>query len=151
MEKLKRYIDEANLHIEAINEAYEEIKNIELNTQTFQKLNKLQKFSYEIIVFRFSKLQDLLGSKLFRAYLDFLGFVTQDLSYYDLLKELENEGILDIDRWAILRKVRNQISHEYPQEDIEKMEKINLVLKEVFYLIEIVKKIERKYYEINKR
>jgi hypothetical protein len=139
MERFERYMYEAKRHIEAFKEAKEEIDNSFIQSSP----TKLQKFALEVIVFRFSKLQDLLGSKLFRTFLERQGFTTEGKSYFELLKELEIEGILEIDKWAELRELRNEIAHEYEQEEEILLQKAQNIAREFSYLIEVVQRIER--------
>ncbi len=149
--KLNQYFFEANKHIELIYEAYGVIEN-KLPIKEYQKLSSLEKFALNTLIFRFSKLQDLLGSKVFRTYLEYSGFETSDKSFFDILKELEKEGIIDIDSWNEFRVLRNQIAHEYPQEEDQILESINLFVRKSRDLIDIAKKIEEKFNEIkNKR
>ena len=144
MRRIERYMQEAASHIASLQEALAEIPAGKLDTKSFANLTKLQKFAYEIVLFRFSKLQDLLGAKLFRAYLECNGFVTSGLSFEEILKELEKEGIVDIDTWAQLRKVRNAIAHDYPDEVHEQVAKINYVLRNIDTLLAIYTKIEER-------
>ena len=149
MKKLERYLIEAKKHIDMINDARNELAFEKISLETFKRFSKIQLFSCEVIIFRFAKLQDLIGNKLFRSFLYYDGYIVQDKSYFEILKEIENSGIIDIDRWTILRKVRNSISHEYPEDESEKIEHLNMILKEIDYLFEIVENIKRKY-EINR-
>jgi len=91
-----------------------------------------------------TKLQDLVGTKIFREFLDEMGFITEDKSFLEILKEIEKEGIIDIDTWSEFRKVRNLIAHDYPEKWGEKVEAINYLVDKTPYLIEVVKKIESK-------
>jgi len=108
-----------------------EIKKIcPLDIKKFKQLTIEQKNMLDTIAFRFSKLQDLVGTKIFREFLDEVGFITKGKSFLEILKEIEKEGIINIDTWSEFRKVRNLITHDYPDEWEEK--------------IEVVKKIESK-------
>jgi hypothetical protein len=99
-------------------------------------------------VFRFSKLQDLIGSKVFRTFLEFNKFDTQDKSFLELLKEIEKEGIIDIDSWDEFRKLRNSIAHEYPGEEDETVEALELLIKRTPLLIAITSELRGRYHEI---
>ena len=103
------------------------------------------------MAFRFSKLQDLLGSKIFREYLSVLQYPIEDKNFLELLKELDKEQIIDIDIWSEFRAVRNSISHDYPFEAEEKHEAINYLIKNVHYLIAITQKIRTSFETIYKR
>jgi len=129
--RLKNYLKEAKIHIERLNEVLKEIKKIyPLDVEKFKQLTIEQKNMLDTLAFRFSKLQDLVGTKIFREFLDEVGFITEGKNFLKILKEIEKEGIIDIDTWSEFRKVRNLIAHDYPEEWEEK--------------IEVVKKIESK-------
>jgi len=148
--RLDRYFYEANTHIELINEAKDAL-NSKLPITDYKNLNSLEKFALNTLIFRFSKLQDLIGTKIFRNYLNFIGFEIEGKSFFDILKEIEKEGIIDIDSWDELRGLRNQIAHEYPEEEDEAIESINLFIKKSDILVATAKKLEKKYHEIKQR
>ena len=148
--RLKNYFLETNKHIDLMRDAFGAIENI-LPISNYEELGNLEKFALNALIFRFSKLQDLLGSKIFRNYLDFTGFSVANKSFFDILKELEKEGIVDIDSWNEFRVLRNQIAHEYPQDEEEIVQSIDLILKNSKELIVITKKIEDKFNEINQQ
>jgi hypothetical protein len=148
MDKKKRleiYLKEAYLHLERIIYAKNKLNPpIEIDDLEDEEI----KDKLDVIVFRFSKLQDLLGSKIFRNYLEMLGFITKNKNFLELLKELDKEGIINIDKWAEFRDIRNIIAHEYPYDSNEKIEAINFILNNLTYLNEVLDKI-RKNCEIN--
>ncbi len=142
--RLDAYFAEAKKHIELIEEAKSVIN---LPIQDYESLPNLEKFAINALVFRFSKLQDLLGTKIFRTFLEFNRFDTQNKSFLELLKEIEKEGVVDIDTWDELRKVRNSIAHEYPEED-ETLDAMELLIKKTSLLISITLTLQDKYNEI---
>ena len=146
--RLDTYFYEANKHIEHIIEAKEELN---LPISSYESLPKLEKFALNTLIFRFSKLQDLLGVKIFRAYLEFSGINVGEFGFFDILKLIEKEKICDIDSWNELRQIRNDIAHDYPQELDEMMEKINLFVNKSDELIAIFKNIEVKYSAIKRK
>ena len=149
-ERLDKYFYEINTHIELIYEAKKALKN-KLPIADYKDLTSLEKFALNTLIFRFSKLQDLIGTKVFRNYLDFVGFETSAKSFFDILKEIEKEKIIDIDSWDELRQLRNQIAHEYPEGEDEAIESINLFIEKSDILIETAKKLEQKYNEIKQK
>ncbi len=148
--RLTKYFQESKAHIELINEALNVLKD-KLPIKDYKELDSLEKFALNALIFRFSKLQDLIGSKIFRNYLEFSGYDTSDKSFFEILKEIEKEGITDIDTWDELRKFRNQIAHEYPEEEDEVIESINLFIHKSKELISIANKLEEKYLEIKQQ
>jgi hypothetical protein len=146
--RLDVYFAEAKKHIELIEDAKDVIV---LPIKNYEKLPNLEKFAINALVFRFSKLQDLLGSKIFRTYLEFNKFDTQDKSFLELLREIEKEGIVDIDTWDEFRKIRNSIAHEYPGEEEETLEALELLIEKTHLLIQISEKLMDRYNEIRSR
>jgi len=143
--RLDLYFAEAQKHIELMEDA---INVINLPIENYEKLPNLEKFAINALVFRFSKLQDLIGSKVFRTFLEFNKFDTQDKSFLELLKEIEKEGIIDIDSWDEFRKLRNSIAHEYPGEEDETVEALELLIKRTPLLIAITSELRDRYHEI---
>jgi hypothetical protein len=141
--RLKNYFQEAHKHIELIEESLE-VLNPKIPIEDYNSLNQLERFALNALIFRFSKLQDLIGAKIFRNYLDFSGFNIAQKSFFDILREIEKEGIVDIDSWSELRELRNKIAHEYP-------ESINLFVQKSGLLIEISDRLEQKYNEIKQK
>lgn len=79
-------------------------------------------------IFRFSKLQDTIGTRLFPQILESLAEPVTDKAFIDILNRLEKLGILDSAfSWVQLRKIRNDIAHEYPASLIERIEGINFL------------------------
>lgn len=104
----------------------------------------MEKFALNTFIFRFSKLQDLLGRRIFRACLESFQIPTEDMSFSDILKTLEKEKILDIDNWSLLRELRNEIAYEYPEEMDETIEKINLFITRSEELLAILERLENR-------
>ena len=143
--RLKGYLEEARVHIERLNELLEEVKTIyPLTVDRFLTLNSYQKNMLDALAFRFSKLQDLVGAKIFREFLNEVGFVTEGRSFMEILREIEKEGIIDVDTWSEFRKARNLIAHDYPYDVEEKVEAINYLVERIPVLMEVVKRIEGK-------
>ncbi len=150
--RLELHLEESFIHIHrlidvlnVLEELYP-LTNTKLETMSLENKDKL-----DVLAFRFLKLQDLLGTKIFREYLMVLQYPVEDKNFLELLKELDKEKIIDIDIWSEFRGVRNSISHDYPFEEDEKIEAINYLIKNVKYLINITKKIKDNFETINKR
>jgi len=148
--RLDSYFLEAKRHIKLMQDAFEVIERV-LPIGNYENLGNLEKFAINALIFRFSKLQDLLGSKVFRSYLEFSGFNVVEKSFFDILKELEKEGIIDIDSWSEFRVLRNKVAHDYPQDEDEIIQSIDLILKKSKELIKIGQKLEERFNEIKQR
>ena len=148
--RLDNYFKEADKHIELIKEALE-VLLLKIPIESYKNLNQLEKFALNSLIFRFSKLQDLIGVKIFRSYLEYNEFNTTEATFFDILKEIEKEGIVDIDTWQQLREIRNKIAHDYPDEEDEINESINIFLEKSGVLLDISKNLKEKYIEIKRK
>ncbi len=84
------------------------------------------------MVYRFSKLQDSIGERLFKSVLDFLEEDIKNKPFLDVLNRLEQLEILPSkDEWLRLRKLRNELSHEYSNEDEENVATLNILFDEI--------------------
>ena len=67
------------------------------------------------LVFRFGKLQDAIGTRLLPTLLQLLQEWQENEAFLDKLNRAEKLGLLySVDQWQRLRELRNQITHEYP-------------------------------------
>jgi len=141
--RLIKYLEITQKQVEVLKKALQRLENktIDLNDEEII-------FILDSLLFRFSKLQDFLGQKIFRTFLEYQGLELN--TFYDILKELEKEEILDIDLWGSLREIRNELAHEYPdKEDIEG--KIVFIISKINDLISVYEKIKDKFYEIKRK
>jgi len=149
IKRLSLYLNEAEIHIERLKDVLNRLEKIyPLTLERFKNLTPEEKDMLDTLAFRFSKLQDLIGSKIFREYLQEVGFIVEDKAFLELLKEIEKEGIVDIDSWSEFRKVKNILAHDYPDDLEEKAEAINYLIERSHNLIGVIEKIESK---INKQ
>lgn len=91
-------------------------------------------------VFRYIKLQDLLGAKLFPALLSLLQEPLEEAPFVDKLARLEELQIVRMERWSELREIRNDLTHDYP----EQIKLRNIVLKKAFESVEELEHILRR-------
>ena len=141
-ERLKRYFEEAKKHIKKIEVARDVLQRVmPLDESSLAKLYEKEQDKLDILIFRFAKLQDLLGRKIFRSILAYSGYAT-DISFVEILSELERERLIDIDRWMALRDARNAIAHEYLNEQKQIVDELNFVYHEIGYLIELTHRLE---------
>ena len=114
------------------------IKRVDALLPEMQKYIFLQKIDFENIenvktidsfIYRFSKIQDKMGEKLFPAVLDKLQEYKPNMSLVDVLHKLEKiELIISADMWIDFRKLRNELTHDYPNNETEIVEAIMLAV-----------------------
>jgi hypothetical protein len=122
-------------------------KNIEkyfpLTDLTFSNISQIELALFDQLIYRFSKLQDSMGSRLFKQLLEALEEDISGLPFIDILLKLEKLNLLDDAKdWIALRQTRNTISHEYPFFKEVQMEELNLLPEEVVKLASIWLKLK---------
>lgn len=146
--KLFLYFQEAQKHIDKINLSKEVLKkHYPFTVDTLEELTEIENDKLDVLAFRFAKLQDLLGEKIFRNILNLMGYNTQK-PFIEILGELEREGLIDIKKWIAIRNARNTISHEYPYQEDKIIEAINFIIENSSYLINVTYKLQRLFDEI---
>ena len=141
--RLKLYFLEADKHIEKLKKAKIVLQKFyPFNIDTLEELEETEKDKLDVLIFRFSKLQDLMGEKIFRYYFEFSGRNTE-IPFVKLISELERENMIDVEKWRELRLIRNSIANEYPYDESNLIEAINKFLENIDYLIYVKEKIEK--------
>ena len=115
-ERLQREFDICDKHILRINEALNALSSIlPLTPESYASLDSEQIRCLDQFIFRFSKLQDSMGAKIFRFLLEYLDEDVTALPMRDILNRLERFQILpDANEWIYIRELRNEIAHDYP-------------------------------------
>lgn len=115
-DKLKEAIQICEIHNQRMMYAIEKVKHhFPLDENKYQNLS-FDDLSYlDQLIFRFSKLQDGMGTRLFPAILENLGEDVEGKPFIDLLTKMEKLDLLnDHKQWFKLRETRNLVTHEYP-------------------------------------
>jgi hypothetical protein len=142
--KLKETIAICSLHHQRMMFAWESIKKyFPLTEINFNKLSPLELALFDQLIYRFSKLQDSIGSRLFKQLLEALEEDFSGLPFIDILYKLEKLNLLDnAKEWIVLRQIRNTVSHEYPFFKEIQIEELNLLPEEVVKLDAIWSKLK---------
>jgi hypothetical protein len=147
-DKLKEAIVICSTHIERINFAYSKINNLlPLSLEVFQKLEPETTSFIDQLIFRFSKLQDSMGNKLFPSLLTNLGEEVRAVPFIDLINKLESLELLKTSDWLLLRETRNILSHEYPFDATDIVDGLNLLHEQLKLIISIWEKLEQYVYQ----
>ncbi|MEQ8581046.1 MAG: hypothetical protein RIC30_05065 [Marinoscillum sp.] len=133
---------ESELHFHHLNHAFRRTSEIyPLSEQTVKNLSNDQIAFTDQLIFRFTKLQDCMGNRLFHSGLALLGEPVDDLTMLDRLHLLERLSIMnDATEWLQLRELRNELTHEYPDADQIKAEALNALIERITYLKSVFKK-----------
>jgi len=118
--KIQKYVNECRKHKLRIEKSSAKVKEIfPLSAPRYEKLSDDEVEAIDQYLFRFAKLQDTLGTKLFKMVASEYVEDTSQLTFIDILNQLEKVNILEVTLWKKLRDVSNNISHQYddnPQE-----------------------------------
>lgn len=145
--KLQKYVKECEKHLLRMEQAYSEIKSIlPLSHHQYSNLKDEEVKNIDQFLFRFSKMQDTIGDKIFKIILQDYNPDFQKLSFLDFLHELEKREIItSAQDWIILRKVRNNIAHQYDDEPEEMSQAINDIFAQFSTLKQIFSNLKNKY------
>ncbi len=126
-QKINKTIEICNIHKHRLQYAYSKISD-------FLPIDEEKYFSFDNnlfafidqFIFRFSKLQDVMGSKLFKEILMVADEDVENLTFRDVLNKLEKIGVLNERQdWLRLRELRNSVAHEYPVTDSDSIDALN--------------------------
>ncbi len=151
-DKLFEAIQLCTIHSERMCFAFSKIeKYFPLNCETYSHLLPEELSFFDQLIFRFSKMQDSMGGKLFPSILENLGEDIKGTPFIDQLSKLEELNIIpNAHDWILLRETRNIVTHEYPFVTDEVIQGLNLLSKHYYLLIHIwdeVKKYVRVRFE----
>jgi hypothetical protein len=144
-DKLNEAVLLCTIHSERMSFAREKIKmHFPLNRERYIRLQPEELSFFDQLIFRFSKMQDSMGGKLFTAILENLGEEISGLPFIDRLAKLEELSVIpSADDWLLLRETRNIVTHEYPFITDEVIQGLNLLNEHYNLIMEIWKQVEK--------
>ncbi len=119
---------ELDIHFARVDAVLPELRSyLPLKESDFQDIEKIK--TIDFFIYRFTKIQDKMGEKFFPIILKELYEYKESMSLIDILHRLEKLELLESsDRWIEYRKLRNTLTHEYPDNEDEMIEAITLSL-----------------------
>lgn len=144
-ERLSRDFEICDRHILRIHEALAGLGvELPMSIDCYVHLNTEQIRCIDQFIFRFSKLQDAMGAKLFRHWLEYLDEDVSDLPMRDILNKLERYRIIpDAGEWGYIRELRNQLSHDYPLLASDVVAALNELIAKTDVLFPIYERLKR--------
>ncbi|MEA2029863.1 MAG: hypothetical protein U9N49_12945 [Campylobacterota bacterium] len=137
MTTLKQLEEELEIQFKRIDQILPQIERLmPLNVEVFEDIEHIK--TIDSFIYRFSKLQDRMGEKLFPAILEALEEYNRRMSLIDVLNRLERLELLeDANLWIDYRKLRNFLTHEYPDNQEERLEALAMAC-EAYYEIKTI-------------
>ena len=135
-DKLKETLAICDLHHQRMMFAFESIeKYFPLTEIKLSQIVDIELALFDQLIYRFSKLQDIMGSRLFKQLLELLEEDISGLPFLDILYKMEKLNLIERAKdWITLRQTRNTVSHEYPFYKEIQVEELNLLPKEIVKL-----------------
>ena len=143
-ERLSREFEICDRHIQRIDEALEAMHtDIPMSVDSYTNLDENQIRCMDQFIFRFSKLQDAMGAKIFRYVLEYLDEDIVTSPMRDILNLLERYHFIDsADEWGYIRELRNEIAHDYPLLENDIVSVLNELISKVPILKNIYKRMK---------
>jgi hypothetical protein len=131
---------ECNKHIEKIEVSKNYLASyMPMSLEAYLALDEVTLSFIDRLIYRFFKLQDTMGEKIFPAILLLAQEEVKKKTFIDILNRLEELEIVDKNEWLNLREVRNEIAHEYSFNTSEVVDSINLIYQKSDILARIYK------------
>lgn len=130
-EKLRNNLEESVKHLNRLKGAFIELEkefSFPIDEDTYKIIiENVQYLAYsDQLIYRFSKLQDCMGAKLFKSILLYQG-ENVNKAFLDILNNLEKMDIIDVDDWFELRDLRNEIAHDYDDNNNQAINILNTI------------------------
>ena len=107
---------QCHLHAGYLQAALSDLPHL-VTEQTLKQKDAALIRALDQLVLRYIKLQDTLGEHVLRALaVQVLLEPVEDLPLADVLNRLEKHGVLTVTEWLAHRKLRNALTHEYPDQ-----------------------------------
>jgi hypothetical protein len=132
-QKVQDNLKESYKHLLRLENAFEALKKnyiFPVSMDDFKiVLDNVEHLAYsDQIIYRFSKLQDCMGAKLFKSVLLYEG-ENINKPFLDILNQLEAIDIINVDEWFEIRDLRNEIAHDYEDNDEIAINILNTIYK----------------------
>ncbi len=127
MKRLSFIVEELSRHRQRMAYARAKIEQWALDEALLEDDERVE--TLDAFVWRFTKLQDAMGQKLFPAVLEILQEPVREMAMLDRLARLEQlEYLQDAEHWQALRHIRNELTHTYPWEQSAMLEALAMAL-----------------------
>lgn len=122
---LQQIVLVCNGHAQALQDALADMAQRALTMADHEALSKADRRLLDQFAYRYTRLQDDMGARLMPAILKALGEDVAAMSALDRFDRLEQLGWLpDAAAWSALRQIRNQFTHEYPDDAAQRFERL---------------------------
>jgi hypothetical protein len=132
-------------HAAALAEALDDLGRCQITAADLDQLGKETRRTLDQFAYRYTRLQDDMGARLFPAALRAMGEDIAPMSVLDRLARLEQLAWLpSADQWLELRRIRNEFTHDYPELPEERFLRLQLAIRSARQAMAIFTVIEQK-------
>lgn len=132
-------------HEDALTDALEDLSRRALKPSDLEPLTKSDRRLLDQFAYRYTRLQDDMGARLFPAALRALGEDIAPMPVLDRLARLEQLGWLpSADHWAELRRIRNEFAHDYPDSVEERFGRLQLAIRSASAALAVLEHIRER-------
>ncbi len=109
-----------------------------LTVDSFAQLSDEQIEHIDQFIYRFTKLQDSMGTRLLPAIYVWLESDNRPRPFMDVLNRLEQLGVVDdVSLWQFFRNLRNNLAHDYPESIDQTVETLNLLFADIDKILDM--------------
>ena len=103
-----------------------------LQVTTFEQLSEEEVEHLDQLIYRFTKMQDTMGKRLFPSIYGLLEEDSDPKAFLDILHRLEKLGVLSsVVEWQFFRNLRNNLAHDYPEGVAQTVDTLNLLMERI--------------------
>jgi hypothetical protein len=130
--KLESALKECDSHLARLDRGYILLGAFfPLSAAMLANLDEVRVEQLDQFLFRFAKLQDAIGSRLFPTVDWLISGKTEFRPFIDILTSLEKYQVVEnAGSWQEFRELRNTLSHEYPENVEESAVTLNLLFEQ---------------------
>jgi hypothetical protein len=141
---LMQALEVCGAHRGGLQDALEDLRQSPVSADALAAPGKELRRLLDQFAYRYTRLQDDMGARLFPAALRALGEDVAAMPVIDRLNRLEQLGWLpSAEEWADLRRIRNEFTHEYPESAEERRERLDLAIASARRLVDLLGQFER--------
>lgn len=132
-----------NMQAKSLQESFEDISEaLPFKPKDIENLTKEKRYIIDSLTLSFSRLQDMLGSKIFSTILKLEAEPVGTM--IDILNKMEKMRLLDsVNEWQNIREARNSIFHEYNYNYTNIAHNLNIITQYVPHILGILAGIEK--------
>jgi len=120
-------VAECDKHLDRIRKAWQRLENtFPLTAEQLDKADDVLVEHIDQFVYRFTKLQDAMGTRLLPMLHTYLEENDRPLPFLDVLGTLEKYQVIpSLMEWQFFRNLRNTLAHEYPEDTGQTVQALN--------------------------